>query len=227
MSEMAIGERAPGKAELAYETIREAILAGELEPGAAIDKSALCESLGVSRYPVTSAIGRLAFERLVRIAPQRGSFVAPISAGDVREVLFLRGAVESAVAARAAAELDEAARAALTANLDAAQAAAEARDRARFYALDVAFHAGLTAPLNLQRTAEMLDVMHGRLQRARRLMMIPPARPLATLSEHRAIFAAISSRDAEAARRAMAAHIGAVLENFETLAREKPNLFTP
>jgi DNA-binding GntR family transcriptional regulator len=225
MSEMAIGERAPGKAELAYETIREAILAGELEPGAAIDKSALCESLGVSRYPVTSAIGRLAFERLVRIAPQRGSFVAPISAGDVREVLFLRGAVESAVAARAAVELDDDARAALAANLDAAEAAA--RDRPRFYALDVAFHAGLTAPLKLHRTAEMLDVMHADLQRARRLMMISPSRPMQTLAEHRAVLAAIKSRDAEAARVAMAAHIGAVSASFEALAREKPNLFTP
>ena len=224
---MAISERAPGKAELAYETIREAILAGELEPGAAIDKSALCETLGVSRYPVTSAIGRLAFERLVRIAPQRGSFVAPISAGDVREVLFLRRAVESAVAARAAVELDETARAALAANLQAAEAAALAQDRARFYALDVAFHQGLTAPLALQRTAEMLDMMHGRLQRARRLMMIPPSRPLQTLAEHRAVLAAISRRDAEAARLARAAHIDAVAMNFETLAREKPNLFTP
>jgi DNA-binding GntR family transcriptional regulator len=81
--------------------------------------------------------------------------------------------------------------------------------------------------LNLQRTAEMLDTMHGRLQRARRLMMIPPSRPVQTLAEHRAVFGAIASRDAEAARLAMAAHIGAVASNFEALAREKPNLFTP
>ena len=224
---MAIDERAPGKAERAYETIREAILAGELEPGAAIDKSALCESLGVSRYPVTSAIGRLAFERLVQIAPQRGSFVAPISAGDVREVLFLRAAVESAVAARAALELDEEARAALADNLEAAQAAAQAQDRPLFYRLDVAFHVGLTAPLHLQRTAEMLDQMHGRLQRARRLMMAPPERLGQTLASHRAVFEAIQRRDAEGARRAMAAHIDGVAANFEALAREKPSLFTP
>ena len=221
------GERAPGKAELAYEAIREAILAGELEPGAAIDKSALCESLGVSRYPVSSAIGRLSFERLVRIAPQRGSFVAPISAGDVREALFLRAAVESAVAVRAAMELDGTARAALADNLDAAEAAAKAQDRPRFYALDVAFHVGLTAPLNLQRTAEMLDVLHGRLQRARRLMMIPPTRLMQALAEHRAVYEAIAGREAEAARLAMAAHIGQVAANFEALAREKPSLFTP
>lgn len=222
-----MGERAPGKAELAYEAIREAILAGELEPGVAIDKAALCETLGVSRYPVTSAIGRLSFERLVRIAPQRGSFVAPISAGDAREALFLRGAVESAVAARAAVELDASARAALAANLEAAEAAAQAQDRPLFYALDIAFHQSLTARLNLQRTAEMLDVLRGRLQRARRLMMIPSARLLRTLAEHRAVADAIAHRDAEAARLAMAAHIGATAANFEALAREKPNLFTP
>jgi DNA-binding GntR family transcriptional regulator len=224
---MMMGERAPGKAELAYGAIREAILSGELEPGAAIDKAALCETLGVSRFPVSAAVGRLAFERLVRVEPQHGSFVAPISAGDVREQLFLRAALESAIAARAAAEFDEEARAELAANLEEAEVAAAAGDRARFYALDVAFHEGLTSALGLHRTAEVLDGVRNHLERARRLLMNPPGRMRQTLAEHRAICAAISQGDAEAARAAMSAHIAAVRQTFETLAREKPNLFTP
>lgn len=224
---MTISERAPGKAELAYEAIREAILSGGLEPGAAIDKAALCETLGVSRFPVSAAIGRLAFERLVRVEPQHGSFVAEISAGDVREHLFLRAALESAVAERAAVELDDDARADLAANLEAAEAAAEAQDRPRFYSLDVDFHAGLSGPLGLTRTAEILVGVRSHLERVRRLLMTPRGRLSQTLTEHRAVLAAVLTGDAEAARAAMAAHIAAVSATFEALAREKPSLFTP
>ncbi len=117
-------ERAGSKAEQVYEAVKEAILSGELEPGQAIDKLALCERLGVSRFPVSSAIGRLAFERLVRIEPQHGSFVAPISAGGVREHLFVRRALEGEIAAEAAVDLDEEGRADLAANLAEAEEAA-------------------------------------------------------------------------------------------------------
>src|SRR5579862_2250500 len=104
-------ERANSKAGQVYDAVKEAILSGELEPGQAIDKLALCEKLGVSRFPVSAAISRLAFERLVRIEPQHGSFVASISAEGVRENLFVRGALEGEIVARAAVEFDDEARA--------------------------------------------------------------------------------------------------------------------
>ena len=89
-------KRVNSKAGQVYDAVKEAILSGELEPGHAIDKLALCEKLGVSRFPVSAAISRLAYDRLVRVEPQHGSFVSPISAGEVREYLFVRRALESA-----------------------------------------------------------------------------------------------------------------------------------
>ncbi|RWP96685.1 GntR family transcriptional regulator [Mesorhizobium sp.] len=59
------------------------ILTGKLGPSSSIDKAALCEQLGVSRFPVAAAINRLAFERLVVVQPQDGSFVAKIVLKDV------------------------------------------------------------------------------------------------------------------------------------------------
>ena len=219
--------RAHSKAGQVYDAVKEAILSGELEPGQAIDKLALCERLGVSRFPVSAAISRLAFERLVRVEPQHGSFVAPISAGDVRELLFVRQALEGEIAARAALELDEATRADLTENLGQSEAAAEAGDRARFYALDVGFHALLTERLGLRRSEEILDGVRQHLERPRRLLMTPPGRMRDTLAEHRAVFSAIETRRPEAARAAMSAHIATVAHTFEALAKAKPGLFAP
>jgi DNA-binding GntR family transcriptional regulator len=222
-----MSERANSKAGQVYDSVKEAILSGELEPGQAIDKLALCEKLGVSRFPVSAAISRLAFERLVRIEPQHGSFVAPISAESVREHLFVRRALESEIAAEAALKLDEAARAELAANLAEAEEAARDGDRASFYALDVGFHLALTQHLNLRRSAEILDGVRQQLERPRRLLMSPPGRMLATLAEHRAIFAALEARDPAAARAAMTQHIMTVAETFEALARAKPAQFAP
>ena len=164
-----MGERVNSKADQVYDAVKEAILSGELEPGQAIDKLALCERLGVSRFPVSAAISRLAYERLVRIQPQHGSFVAPISAEDVRELLFLRRALEGEIAAEAARRFDAEACDDLAENLAEAEEASQAGDRTLFYALDVGFHLLLTQHLGLHRNEEILDGVRQRLERPRRL----------------------------------------------------------
>ena len=127
---MRMAERANSKADQVYEAVKEAILSGELEPGAAIDKLALVRAARRVAFPVSAAISRLAFERLVRVEPQHGSFVARISVEDVREHLFIRRALEGEIAAEAARRLDDEARADARRNLDEAEAAAHGGRRA-------------------------------------------------------------------------------------------------
>jgi DNA-binding GntR family transcriptional regulator len=87
---------AHSKADAVYGELKEAILSGALEPGSLIDKTGLCEKLQVSRFPVSAAVSRLAYDRLVDVAPQHGSFVARISLSDARERLFIRSALDVA-----------------------------------------------------------------------------------------------------------------------------------
>src|SRR3954468_23779662 len=80
-----------------------------MPPGTAIDKTALCARLGVSRFPVSEALGRLAAEGFVEILPQRGTRVARIALADCRQAMFLRRALETeaarAIAPRACSTL--------------------------------------------------------------------------------------------------------------------------
>lgn len=221
-----MGGRGNSKAEQVYEAVKESILSGALEPGEPIDKLALCDSLGVSRFPVSAAISRLAFERLVLVEPQHGSFVARISARDVRERLFIRRAIEGAIAAEAARRLEGAGRAALEQNLREAAIAADSGDRPRFYALDVGFHAALTAHLGLDRSGEILDGIRAHLERVRRLLMTPRGRMQATHAEHAAVVEGILSGEAEKARAAMEAHLAQMTDLVEKFAEERPELFS-
>lgn len=221
-----MGVRANSKAEQVYGALKEAILSGDLEPGRPIDKLALCERLGVSRFPVSAAISRLAFDRLVKIEPQHGSFVSQISSRDVRERLFIRRALEGEIAAEAARRLNEEGRAALRENVTQAAEAAAQSDRARFYALDVGFHAILTQRLGLDLGGEILDAVREHLERVRRLLMTPAGRMQTTIAEHTAIVEAIDSSDPARARAAMEAHMTAMTALFDNFSRERPELFS-
>ncbi len=217
---------AHSKADAVYGELKEAILSGTLEPGCLIDKAGLCEKLGVSRFPVSAAVSRLSYDRLVDVAPQHGSFVARISLNDVRERLFIRGALEGEIAAEAARRMTPADKNALAANLERGSAAVEADDRAAFYTLDVAFHQIMTARLGMARAHDVLESLRVHLERARRLTMSPPGRMRAALKEHAAIVAAIDAGDPSAAREAMRLHLNTTSALLESLARKQPGLFS-
>ena len=219
--------RRSSKADHVYRDLKESILSGALEPGGAIDKLALCERLGVSRFPVSSAINRLAFERLVTVEPQHGSFVAKISIDDVRERLLVRRALEAEIAAQAAERMPNDGVEALERNLRYQQAAVEARDVAGFYALDVDFHRLLPAQLGLaplRRDSRRPALASGKGQAppaiARRTHADEPS-PNMPPSPMRS-----PAGDAAGARAAMHHHLQQTTDLFETFAMERSSLFS-
>lgn len=218
---------AHSKADAVYGELREAILTGALQPGRPIDKGVICERLGVSRFPVSAAVSRLAYDRLVDVAPQHGSFVSRISINDVRDRLFIRSALEGEIAAEAARRMGRSDKDALLANLRDSKRAVETDDRVMFYASDVAFHQLLVVGLGMARAAEVLDGLRAHLERARRLLMSPPGRIRQVLREHEAIVSAIEIGDADAAQAAMKSHLAATADILETVARQRPEMFSP
>jgi DNA-binding GntR family transcriptional regulator len=222
-----LAKSAHSKADAVYGELKEAILSGALEPGSLIDKAGLCEKLRVSRFPVSAAVSRLAYDRLVDVEPQHGSFVTRISLNDVRERLFIRGALEGEIAAEAARRMTRADRDALAVNLKQEAAAVAAEDRTKFYALDVAFHRILTDRLGMARADDVLESLRAHLERTRRLTMSTTGQLRASLQEHSAIAAAIEAEDPVAAREAMKRHLTITGARLEALAKQQPDLFSP
>lgn len=207
-----------------HAALREAIVQLDLKPGEFIDKQAIANRLGVSRFPVAEAMNRLAAEGLVDIVPQSGSRVAPIKISDARENMFLRRALEieavRQVAAAASPELVDA----LNTNLRYQQAAIDTDDRNGFHVFDLAFHAMLMDHLGFERVRFAVENARVALDRVRRLLNTR-RRLEFTLSEHAAIVQAIAARDGRQAANAMNDHLESVLAELESLARDKPALF--
>ena len=84
--------------DVVFNTLRQAILKGELEPGERLMEIQLSERLGVSRTPIREAIRKLELEGLVLMIPRKGAEVAKISETSLREVLEVRRSLEELAA---------------------------------------------------------------------------------------------------------------------------------
>ena len=80
--------------DVVFNTLRQAILKGELEPGERLMEIQLAGRLGVGRTPIREAIRKLELEGLVLMIPRKGAEVAKISARSLRDVLEVRRALE-------------------------------------------------------------------------------------------------------------------------------------
>jgi len=90
-------------AERALEDLQEAILSGELEPGAPLRLEKLAQALDMSPMPVREAIRQLEALGLAEHVPHRGARVSTLSLADLRDTYEARLALET-VAVRRAAE---------------------------------------------------------------------------------------------------------------------------
>ena len=80
--------------DVVFNTLRRAILRGELKPGERLMEIQLANKLGVSRTPIREAIRKLELEGLVLMIPRRGAEVAEITEKNLRDVLEVRCALE-------------------------------------------------------------------------------------------------------------------------------------
>jgi GntR family transcriptional regulator, rspAB operon transcriptional repressor len=213
------------KVDRVYLALKQAIVSGELAPLTLVDKGEWSARFEVSRLSITSAINRLAFEGLVVIEPQRGSYVSKIRLADVKQWMMMRRLLEIEVAALCATELPERAIDQMSQNLTYQRAALDSDDLMGFHELDTRFHRQMTNGLDLQRVGEALDSLRMHLDRVRRTLLPAPGRIEGTYAEHRAIFEAIAERRPERAAESMRAHLGSVLRELEDFVPRHPGFF--
>jgi DNA-binding GntR family transcriptional regulator len=207
-----------------HTALRDAIVQLDLRPGEFLDKQAIAARMGVSRFPVGEAMNRLAAEGLVDIVPQSASRVALVKLSDARESMFLRRALEVETVRSIAGTASPALIEALRSNLRYQKAAIDAQDLKGFHGFDLAYHAALQDQLGFERVRNATETARLGLDRVRRLLNTRRRLEL-TLGEHQSIVDALARRDAQAAAAAMHSHLDAVLDELESFAAERPELF--
>lgn len=204
--------------EVVFNTLRDAILRGELEPGARLMEIQLAEKLGVSRTPVREAIRKLELEGLAIMLPRRGAIVAAITISDLKDVLEVRRVLEGLTIELACKRMTEEELNKLKeCGADFAEAV-KGDDLTEIAKKDVAFHDIIYNASRNQRLIQILNNLREQMYRYR-LEYIKDANKRGTLvEEHADIIASIEVKDAVMAKKAIKKHIAnqekTIIENL-------------
>ncbi|MCV6591976.1 MAG: GntR family transcriptional regulator [Silicimonas sp.] len=212
--------------ERVYLALRRAILSMDFAPGEVIRTGPICEALGISRAPLSDALRKLADEGLLDVVPQSGTKVSKLSMREIREASFMREALETAGAGRAAERRGDEQLARLTRNMQMQEllVADEAIDD--FYRYDEEFHGLILDCTGISTLKPTIETISLPVQRARLLLLPAPGRSAETYEEHKRIHGAIAAGDAAAAETAMGHHLRQLIRRIEPLEEERPDLFT-
>lgn len=194
----------------AYDALREAILSGELAPGAPLGEVEQAQRLGVSRTPVREALSRLIADGLATARSPRVLVVTELSEARIRDVYELRQALETQAAAIAARRGNPAEFSALRERLAAAPALLEGGGDAgieAYFELVDALDGAIDRSLGNAVFHDALASARLHSARIRRLSRHDPARLAAAAEEHLLVAEAIAEGDAELAAHATHVHL--------------------
>ncbi len=200
-----------------FETVKEEIIGGALEPNTQLSEADLSERLGVSRTPVREALIKLAEDGLVRIVPQVGTFVAPISVDSVNEAQFIRESLECALIVDTARRIDPSSVRRLRDNLDQQATAVRDNDWETFYDLDEALHALLAAASGHAMAWRVIQQSKVHMDRVRHVSFRMPDHMTKLIGQHAAIVEAVADGDGGRAQSALREHLREIFATVEKL----------
>ena len=154
-----------------YRTLRRAIITCQVLPGILLSEKDISTQFNVSRQPVREAFIKLAEAGLVKILPQRGTFVTKISVKKVIDGQFIREAVECAIIKRAAQEISDADLLLLEQNLKEQIDANKRKDIRYFLEKDDEFHQILMNVVDCPMAWETVENIKAMMDRVRYLTL--------------------------------------------------------
>ena len=211
-----------GAAPVAYRTIaeqiadavREAIARGRIPPAARLFEVSLAREMGTSRAPVREALSQLEREGLVVKEPNRGARVVELTEEIVREVASLRGLLEGFAASLAAERLTAGQFAAMDAMVTDMDQAVREGEYARLVELDYQFHDFICRSSGHRTLYETWSAISGKVRLYLSTTNLMYRNLKLVVRGHGEIVAALRSRDAAQASRAIQAHLGEMLNDF-------------
>jgi DNA-binding GntR family transcriptional regulator len=191
--------------QAAAQTLREAIISGDLKGGDRILEQKWSVDLGIGQPTLREALRELEQQGLLRKLPQRGTYVAQLSPQDYRRIQEVRIPLEAIAIGRAAVRMTKAAERELTDIVRAMKGTGKELDVRHFHDCDVLFHRRIWELAENKYLQEMLEKITFRLfvfSVVGRWPNAPNAKSerLAAVRQHAGILKGLKSRDAETAR---------------------------
>ena len=193
--------------DVVFNTLRRAILTGELKPGERLMEIHLANRLGVSRTPIREAIRKLELEGLVTMIPRRGAEVAQITEKSLQDVLEVRRALDALCAELACDRITAEGKAALKRACDSFEEATKTGEVVTIAEADVALHDIIVCATGNQRLIQLVNNLSEQMYRYRFEYIKDSSQHERLVEEHRVIYRSIVQKDKETASQAAKTHI--------------------
>lgn len=193
--------------DVVFNTLRQAILRGELKPGERLMEIHLAEKLGVSRTPIREAIRKLELEGLVTMIPRRGAEVARITEKNLRDVLEVRRELDAFSCELACDRITKQEVEELRRACEEFAAATVTRDATVIAAADVKLHDIIVQAAGNDRLTEILNNLSEQVYRYRFEYIKDTSNYEKLVEEHRIIYESILNKDKQTAAQTARIHI--------------------
>lgn len=193
--------------DVVFNTLRKAILTGQLKPGERLMEVHLASRLGVSRTPIREAIRKLELEGLVIMIPRRGAEVARITEKSLKDVLEVRRALDALSVELACDRITQEDISRLLEACRAFERAVREGDASVIASEDVALHDIIVEATGNVRLQQLVNNLSEQMYRFRFVYIKEESQHDNLIAEHREIYESIVSRDKERAAAAARLHI--------------------
>ena len=210
--------------EYALRVLKENIVMLELEPGSRISENELAAEIGVSRTPIREALIELSKSKIVKIYPQKGSYVSLIDWEMVEEALFMRLTLEKAVVQLACQGISEEKMQELEKNVKLQKFYIDNNEPGELLELDNQFHKELFAITNKIHIYRLMSVMMLHFDRLRTLRTKAVDQQY-VIGDHIKILEAIQNKDPFEGERAMERHLTRYVIDEKIVMEKYPQYF--
>ena len=209
--------------DVVFNTLRQAILRGELKPGERLMEIQLANKLGVSRTPIREAIRKLELEGLVLMIPRKGAEVAEITEKSLRDVLEVRRALEELAVQLACEKITKEEIRELERVAKEFQQVVKSSDITEIAEVDVRFHDIIYTATDNQKLIQLLNNLREQMYRYRVEYLKRDGVFPQLIAEHEAIIRHIENNEKEKATEVMCRHIDNQVETVIDVIRAKHN----
>ncbi len=208
--------------DVVFQTLRGAILRGDLQPGERLMELQLASKLGVSRTPIREAIRMLEQEGLAITIPRKGAEVARMTEKDVDDVLQIRCALEELAVTLACKNISQDEMDKLRAAADRFREITEtSTDIPAIAETDESFHDVIYNASENPKLLNMLNNLREQMYRYRVEYLKDPSVYPRLIDEHECLYEAIKAKDETEASAIIRKHLQNQTEGVKKIIRSQ------
>ena len=205
--------------EHVFDSLKQAIIRGNMSPGEWLVESHIADTLGISRTPVREAIHKLEREGLIERQPRGGFTVLGLTRDDIEETFGIRAVLEGYAARLAAIKHHKKELAPLEKKIEEFEKYLHQKEQTELTRINTEFHDLLYALSKSPKLVHMINGLRDQIFRFRQMILKESKMAKISNEDHKQMLEFIRKRDADGVEALVRGHIimgqEMVLEAFD------------